>query len=79
MIKLKLKTMNDLEEAIQIAINVNEDIGIFIEMPGFEYPEVIYNPPENLRKKLEYYKQTYDENLEHKYAKGIKITEYTFD
>ncbi len=46
-------------------------------MPGFEEPELIINPVVNLKKKLEYYKATYTDNLEHKYAKGIKIVAYT--
>lgn len=47
-------------------------------MPGFELPEIIINPAENLEKKLEYYKNTYDEDLKHKYAEGVKIIGYTF-
>lgn len=42
-------------------------------MPGFDQPELITNPPANIEKKLAYYKATYDENLEHKHAKGIRI------
>lgn len=75
---MELKTMNDLENIIDLSIKENEPLGLFIEMPGFEQPELIINPVVNLRKKLEYYKNTYDENLEHKYSKGIKIIGYTF-
>lgn len=75
---MELKTINDLEKIIGIAIRENEPLGLFIEMPGFEQPELITNPAINLSKKLEYYKNTYDENLEHKHAKGIKIIGYTF-
>ena len=75
---MELKTINDLEKIIGIAIRENKPLGLFIEMPGFEQPELITNPAINLSKKLEYYKNTYDENLEHKHAKGIKIIGYTF-
>jgi hypothetical protein len=48
-------------------------IGVLIKMPGFDRPEVIINSYENFNKKLAYYKKTYDEDLEHKFSKGIKI------
>ena len=70
--------MKDLEMIIDVAIEENNPLSLFIEMPGFEQPELITNPVINLRKKLEYYQNTYDDNLEHKYAKGIKIIGYTF-
>lgn len=75
---MELNTMTELEKVINKAIEKNEALGLFIEMPGFNKPELITNPAENLKKKLEYYKNTYDENLEHKHAKGIKIIAYTF-
>lgn len=75
---MKLKNMKDLEMIIDVAIEENNPLSLFIEMPGFEQPELITNPVINLRKKLEYYQNTYDDNLEHKYAKGIKIIGYTF-
>ena len=75
--QLKLNTMEELEEAINRAIQNEVSMGLFIEMPGFEMPELITNPCINLKKKLEYYKATYDNNLEHKHAKGIKIVGYT--
>lgn len=73
-----LNTMVELELIINVAIEDEIGIGLFIEMPGFEKPELIVNPLENLPKKLEYYKATYDDNLEHKHAKGIKIIGYTY-
>lgn len=48
---------------LKAAIRTKTNVGIFIEMPGFESPEIIINPVENLEKKLDYYKNTYDENL----------------
>jgi hypothetical protein len=67
-------TMSALEEMFNKAIEEDElGIALLIEMPGFEEPEVIINPPVNLTKKLEYIKKTYDENLEHKHSKGVNI------
>lgn len=74
----ELEKMTDLEFIMKQAIKSKASVGVFIEMPGFESPEIIINPPENLEKKLEYYKNAYDENLKHKTAEGIKIIGYTF-
>lgn len=68
-----LNSMDELERVIKTAINANASLSLFISMPGFPEPEIITNPAINLEKKLEYYKSTYDDNLEHKYAKGVKI------
>ncbi len=73
-----LNTMEDLEIAFDFAITNGKGLGLFVEMPGFPLPELITNPWENLPKKLEYYKATYDDNLEHRHAKGIKIVSFTF-
>lgn len=70
--------MQELEGVIKIAINNKKPLGLLIEIPDFEEPEMIVNPAVNLEKKLEYYKKTYDESLEHKHAKGIRIVGYTF-
>lgn len=74
----ELEKMSDLEFIIKQAMRTKQNVGVFIEMPEFESPEIIVNPVENLGKKLEYYKNTYDENLNHKHAEGIKIIGYTF-
>lgn len=74
----ELEKMSDLEFVIKQAVKTKANVGVFIEMPGFESPEMIVNPVENLEKKLEYYKNTYDENLNHKHAEGIKIIGYVF-
>lgn len=73
-----LNTMVELELVMNVAIEDKIGFGVFIEMPGFPNPEFIINSVGNLPKKLEYYKATYDDNLEHKHAKGIKIIGYTF-
>lgn len=53
-------------------------IGLAIRMEGFEMDEVIINRWENFDSKLEYIKNTYDENLNHKFAKGVRIVGFTF-
>ncbi|MDF2537419.1 MAG: hypothetical protein K0S76_440 [Herbinix sp.] len=73
---MKIRKIKKLEFAVNTAIKNNQSLMLFIEMPGFECPEIIINPPENLVKKLEYYKNTYDDELEHKHSKGIKIIAY---
>ena len=67
-------TMKDLENIFDYAVS-NEDsyIGVLIQMEGFEAPELIINRKVNFNSKLEYYKKTYDENCNHKFANGIKI------
>jgi hypothetical protein len=66
-------TIDELEKHAKKCLENDEPLTVLIEMPGFEAPEAITNPPENIEKKIEYYKATYDENCNHKYAKGIRI------
>lgn len=73
-----MRNMEDLERVVGIAIDENKPLSLLIEMPGFPKPEMITNPVDNLALKLDYYKKTYDNYLEHKHAKGIKIVGYTF-
>lgn len=75
---MELSTMEELEKVIKKAVELDEPLGLFIQMPGFEKPELITNPVVNLEKKLQYYKDTYNDNLEHKHAKGIKIVAWVY-
>lgn len=70
--------MQRLEHCAQICLDANQPIKVLIEMPGFDKPELIINPPENIKKKMEYYKATYDENCEHKHTKGIRLVDVVF-
>lgn len=74
---MKIKTMKELEQVVERAIRGEHHLGIFIEMPDFPEPELITNPTTNLTKKLAYWKNTYNANLEHKHASGIRIIGYT--
>lgn len=54
-------------------------VGVRIWMFGFEETEVIINPTENFDKKLEYYKNAYNEDLTLKNAPDkIKIVGFTY-
>ena len=69
----ELKTMGELEHIINTSIELNVELSLFIKLPNLVKPEIITNPPENLEEKLKYYKETYNDNLEHKYAEGVMI------
>lgn len=49
---------------------------IMVQMKGFKKNELIVNHVSNLDKKIEYYLKTYDANLNHKFADGVKIVSY---
>mgnify|MGYP003509473701 CR=1 FL=1 len=73
-------TMSHLENVFNQAVKVpNQNyVAVKIQMEGFAEAEIIINPIRNVKEKLEYYKKTYDENLNHKFADGIKIVAVTF-
>ncbi|AMQ66559.1 hypothetical protein BH753_gp077 [Bacillus phage Shbh1] len=67
-------TMDDLEMFFNRAKEENRKfVAIKVLMEGFPKEEVIVNPVVNVDTKLAYYKKTYDRNLNHKFAEGIKI------
>ncbi len=74
----ELNSFEELEKVFDYAIDNNMHVGVLIEMPGFPAPELITNPHENLALKLDYYKKTYDEKLNHKHAPGIRIVGHTY-
>ncbi|MGE6365187.1 hypothetical protein ACQKD9_15535 [Bacillus paramycoides] len=53
-------------------------VAVQIEMDGFPSDEVIINDKHNIESKLKYYKKTYNEDLEHRYASGIRIVGYAY-
>lgn len=53
-------------------------VAVSIEMEGFPESEIIVNPIVNADSKLAYYKKVYDEELNHKHSKGIRIKGCTF-
>lgn len=67
-----------LEAYASQCLGNNQPMQLLIEMSDFSAPELQVNPPENIEKKLEYIKNTYDENCEHKHAKGIRIVDVVY-
>lgn len=53
-------------------------IGVAVVNENYPGVEVIINPNENFRDKLEYYHNAYDDNLELKTYSAIKITAFTY-
>lgn len=72
-IKDMLLSMDGLQAHADYCLKNNLSLSLLIDMPGFEAPELITNPPENIEKKMAYYRATYDENCKHKHAEGIRI------
>ncbi|PEX80708.1 hypothetical protein [Bacillus cereus] len=73
-------TLEGLEQCFnEVASEGAEYVAVQIEMDGFPGDEVIINGKKNMDTKLEYYKKTYNEDLEYKYAPGIRIVEFTYD
>lgn len=72
-------TMEYLENCFKRAKELNQKyVAIQVYMNGFPRCEIIVNQVENVDTKLEYYKKTYDEELNHKFAEGIKIVGFSF-
>lgn len=71
--ELTLKSL--AETFVQIHKNGGE-VFIELEMEGFEGRETIINPHENILPKLIYYIKTYDNDLRHKHAQGIRIVSF---
>ncbi|WP_397331791.1 hypothetical protein [Paenibacillus sp. JSM ZJ436] len=71
--------MSDLIEIFNDAKEFNAKyVAVKIEMDGFNKPEVIINERANIDTKLAYYKNTYNEDLTHKYSSGIRIVNYSY-
>lgn len=72
-------TLEELEKCFNEAVNEEaEYVAVQIEMDGFPSYEVIINDKHNIDSKLAYYKKTYNEYLEYRYAPGIRIVGYAY-
>ncbi|ACM16006.1 TPA: hypothetical protein ACQUHF_004934 [Bacillus paranthracis] len=72
-------TIEGLEQCFNEAKNAEANyVAVQIEMDEFPSDELIINDKHNIALKLEYYKKTYNEDLEHRYAPGIRIVGYTY-
>lgn len=69
--------IDDLIDAFHDAQEENLDICIEMTIPGQNETEFVINRNKSLASKLEYYCNTYDENLIHKHNKEIKIVSAT--
>lgn len=69
-------TLETLQTHAEHCLANNLSLSVLIDMPGFDEPELITNPPSNIAKKMDYYRETYDENCNHKHATGIRIIAY---
>lgn len=73
-------TMDNLEICFNSAVeNGANYVAVLMYKEGFPKHEIVVNPIENAEKQLEWYRQTYDYNLKHKYSKEkIIIVGFTY-
>lgn len=72
-------TMKNLESCFEDAKRLGYNyVAVKIDMRGFSKPEIIINRKENFDDKLDYYKNTYDENLILKSFNGIRIIDFMY-
>lgn len=72
-------TIENLEKCFYEASQQDKKyVGVLIHMEGFPKDEIIINENANFDSKFDYYKKTYDEFLNHKHAKGIRISGFTY-
>lgn len=75
---MNIFNMSALVSVFEYAINYDYNyVAVVVRMDGYPENEIIINPNENFKKKLEYYQNTYDENLNHKHSQGIRIVDAT--
>lgn len=70
--------LNIMLNAMEYAMEHNQHFAVAINIIGCDKPEIIINPPENLKHKIEYYKIAYDEECKLKSYEKIKIMNYAF-
>lgn len=66
---------NIFEMAVEVGAKY---VAVMVEFEGQDAPEIIINPIENALDKIDYYKNTYDYNLNHRYSKGIRIVNASY-
>lgn len=76
MFELKMK---NLELCFESAKKNNvKFVAVKIEIGVGNFTEITVNPIVNADEQLEHYKNTYDDNLRHRYKKGVKIVGFSF-
>lgn len=80
MLGMEPMNLKELIELIEEAISnpYTKYIAVRIHMDGFPKDEIIINPIQNAKDKLEYYKNTYDDNLVHKHSPIIRIVDFMY-
>jgi len=74
-----MKNLSKLENCFNAAKETNQKfVGVLIQAPGAEKPELIVNENENIDAKLAYYKKAYNEDLTLKAVNEIRIIGYAF-
>lgn len=72
-------TMKDLIQIFEEAIEEEAHcIVVELKIEGCEDSEYIINSYVNFKNKLNYYKNTYNENLEHKFDAKVKIVNISY-
>lgn len=54
-------------------------IGVLIEVPNIEYPELIITPRSNFENRLEAYKEAFNDDLIANQDSLIRIVEFTYE
>lgn len=70
-----MKKINMLLDMCE-AFDTNSYIVVAVKTPDTEKPELIINSPENIKSKMKYYAQNYNEFLELNKNKDVKIINY---
>lgn len=65
--------MSELEEHAQQCLKNNLRLKVLVSMLDYQSPELVTIPPENIVRKMVYYKATYDENCVHKNVETISL------
>lgn len=77
--KMNPPTIEDLENCFEQAkYKGAKFVAVAIKMEGYRGKEIIINPIVNVDEKLNYYKNAYDENLNHRYTNGVRIVGFTY-
>lgn len=72
-------TFDYLSHTLQRAKELDyQFVGVQFEIEGFLKPEIIINQVDDFESLLVYYKKTFNENLNHKFIKGKKVSAFTF-
>jgi hypothetical protein len=65
--------LEGLKDKFEIAKKYDESVILSVAVKDYLKLESILVPPENIDKKLEYIKETYNNDLNHKFAEEIRI------